>query len=57
MDVDTERLINDWLEAGAPLDWEPPGYKFEEPEPEPAPEPESDSGSNAEPEADSEYSS
>jgi hypothetical protein len=23
-DVDTERLINDWIASGAPLEWEPP---------------------------------
>jgi hypothetical protein len=63
MDVDTERLINDWISAGAPLDWEPPGSSFEEPEPEPAPAPESESGSAFESESesdsgsDSEYSS
>jgi hypothetical protein len=50
MDVDAERLINDWLTDGAPLDWEPPGYKFEEPEPAPEPEPTPDS--NAEPSPD-----
>jgi hypothetical protein len=61
MGIDAERLVEDWINAGAPLDWEPPGSSFEEPEPEPSPdsEPDSDSGSdsNAEPEADSEYSS
>jgi hypothetical protein len=55
MDVDTERLINDWISAGAPLDWEPPGYKFEEPEPESGDG--SGSDSNAEPEAGSDSDS
>jgi hypothetical protein len=55
MDVDAERLINDWLTDGAPLDWEPPGYKFEEPEP--APEPGSDSDSEPESESSSSSSS